>query len=115
MKDLIKKLILISALLIYVLPAFASQPGEEAAELFVSYGVQIPDDAPERSAGEGAGPYERLVIDRVMLVDGLGSPPRGPVSIVIEKDQITEIHDRSPKSVLGEERFDARGRRFDPG
>ena len=110
-----KKLMFISALLIYVLPAFASEPGEEAAELFASYGVQIPDDAPDRSAGEGAGPYERLVIDRVMLVDGLGSPPRGPVSIVIEKDQITEIHDRSPKPVLGEERFDARGMTALPG
>lgn len=47
--------------------------------------------APARKAGEGLGPYKKLVIRGVILIDGSGSPPRGPVDIVIEGDKITAI------------------------
>ncbi|MCW9706710.1 amidohydrolase family protein [Fodinibius salsisoli] len=53
---------------------------------FASAQVQ---QAPERSMGEG--PYDRLIIRGVMLVDGTGSPPRGPVDIVVEENRITQI------------------------
>jgi len=46
-------------------------------------------DAPDRSEGEG--PFERLIIRGVMLVDGTGSPPTGPVDIVVEQNRIAEI------------------------
>ena len=45
--------------------------------------------APERS--EGDGPYSKLIIRGVTLIDGTGSPPFGPVDIVIEQNLITQI------------------------
>ena len=47
--------------------------------------------APPRQQGEGAGPYNRMVIRGVTLIDGSGAPPRGPVDIVIERNRIVEI------------------------
>ena len=84
-------------------------PGEEGPSTFKAYGVVIPEPAPDRSPTEGQGPYDRLVIDNVMLVDGLGSPPRGPVSIVIEGERISQILGSSPKPKAGEQRMDASG------
>ncbi|MEX2126184.1 MAG: amidohydrolase family protein [Woeseia sp.] len=40
---------------------------------------------------EGEGPYERLILRGVNLIDGTGAPTRGPVDIVIENDRIAEI------------------------
>jgi imidazolonepropionase-like amidohydrolase len=45
--------------------------------------------APPRAAGEG--PYERLILRAVTLIDGTGAPPIGPVDIVIERNRIAEI------------------------
>jgi len=45
--------------------------------------------APDRAEGEG--PFERLVIRGATLIDGTGSPPVGPVDIVIEGNRITEV------------------------
>lgn len=95
--------------------ALAAVPGEEGATLYRGIGVKIPDPAPNRGAEEGSGPYERLVIDGVMIVDGLGSPPRGPVSIVVENDKIASIHNRSPAPVAGEQRLDKTGMTALPG
>ncbi len=47
--------------------------------------------APARRAGEGAGPFRRMVVRGAMLIDGTGAPPRGPVDIVIEGDRIADI------------------------
>lgn len=47
--------------------------------------------APARQPGEGAGPFRRLVIRGVTLIDGSGAPPRGPVDIVIEGNRIADI------------------------
>lgn len=46
-------------------------------------------EAPERTMGEG--PFDRLIIRGVMLVDGTGSPPRGPVDVVVERNKIVSI------------------------
>lgn len=45
--------------------------------------------APPRAEGEG--PYTKLIIRGVILVDGTGAPPVGPVDIVVEKNRITQI------------------------
>ncbi len=90
-------------------------PGEEGATLAASLGITLPPIAPERGADEGQGPFDRLVIDRVMLVDGLGSPPRGPVSIVIEQDTVVEITSRPPAPIDNETRLDGRGQTALPG
>ncbi|MBT3425959.1 MAG: amidohydrolase family protein [Gammaproteobacteria bacterium] len=69
----------------------AANPGEERAASVAKYGIKIPAPAPDRGDGEGAGPYQQLQIENVMLIDGLGSPPRGPVDISIVEDKIVSI------------------------
>ena len=48
-----------------------------------------PNRAPARKEGEG--PFQRLIIRGVNLIDGYGSPPRGPVDVVVEGNKIIEI------------------------
>src|SRR6056297_4046597 len=50
--------------------------------------AQMPD-APDRT--EGSGPFDRMVIRGVTMIDGTGSPAVGPVDIVIEKNRIARI------------------------
>ena len=47
----------------------------------------------DRQPGEGEGPFRRLVIRGVTLIDGSGAPPRGPVDIVIAGNRIERIND----------------------
>ena len=47
--------------------------------------------APDRAAGEGEGPFERLIVRGVTIIDGTGAPPYGPVDIVIENNRIVEM------------------------
>ena len=47
------------------------------------------DPAPNRS--EGDGQYGRLILRGVILIDGTGAPPVGPVDIVVEKNKIDQI------------------------
>jgi imidazolonepropionase-like amidohydrolase len=49
------------------------------------------EPAPERRAGEGEGPFPRLIIRGATRIDGTGAPPMGPVDIVIENNRIREI------------------------
>ncbi len=49
-----------------------------------------PDVAPERQRGEG--PFERLILRGVIVVNGEGAPPIGPMDVVIEGDRIASIH-----------------------
>lgn len=46
-------------------------------------------DAPPRAEGEG--PFDRLIIRGVHLIDGTGSPATGPVDIVVEGNKIARI------------------------
>ena len=48
-----------------------------------------PAAAPDRVRGEG--PFERLVLREVMMVNGEGAPPNGPVDILVEGNRIAEI------------------------
>jgi imidazolonepropionase-like amidohydrolase len=45
--------------------------------------------APEHNDGEG--PWSQLIIRGVILVNGTGAPPFGPVDIVVEKNRIKQI------------------------
>lgn len=47
--------------------------------------------APDRRAGEGEGPFTRLIIRGATVIDGTGAPPIGPVDIVIEQNRIVEV------------------------
>ncbi|TLP82830.1 amidohydrolase family protein [Maribacter sp. ACAM166] len=46
---------------------------------------------PDRTPGEGEGPYDRLIIRGVTMIDGTGGPARGPVDIVVEKNKIVDV------------------------
>jgi imidazolonepropionase-like amidohydrolase len=50
---------------------------------------QLP--APDRRAGEGEGPFQRLIIRGATVIDGTGAPPQGPVDIVVENNRIREV------------------------
>lgn len=47
--------------------------------------------APDRRPGEGDGPFDRLVIRGVTVIDGTGAPPQGPMDVVVEQNRIKEI------------------------
>jgi len=47
--------------------------------------------APDRKPGEGEGPFDRLIIRGVYVIDGTGSPPYGPADIVVEGNRIERI------------------------
>jgi imidazolonepropionase-like amidohydrolase len=46
---------------------------------------------PNRQAGEGEGPFDRLVIRGVTVIDGTGAPPRGPMDVVVQQNRISEV------------------------
>ena len=94
-------LVLVAAVLlaghpVRVLAAEGAQPspGEEGPARARAYGVRIADPAPDRS--EGQGPHETLVITNVMLINGEGAPPMGPVNIRISGDRIESIGAPAP-------------------
>jgi hypothetical protein len=85
--------------------------------------AQMPD-APPRSEGEG--PYDRLIIRGVHMIDGTGSPATGPVDIVVEGNRISSIQtvgypglpinpDRRPKAGPEDKVIDAEGMYLLPG
>ncbi|HEX3127905.1 MAG TPA: amidohydrolase family protein [Thermoanaerobaculia bacterium] len=45
--------------------------------------------APPRAEGEG--PFQRLILRGLTVIDGTGAPPFGPTDIVIEKNRIVEV------------------------
>jgi imidazolonepropionase-like amidohydrolase len=60
----------------------AQQPGQQRDSL---------RPAPDRRSDEGKGPFKTLVIRGVMLIDGTGAPPAGPMDIVVSGNRITSI------------------------
>ena len=90
---------------------------------FISLNAQV-DKAPDRVRGEG--PFNQLIIRGVTLVDGTGSPPFGPVDIVIENNRIKRIAvvgnleypsipKRRPELKEGGKEIDATGKFVLPG
>src|SRR5688500_759357 len=47
--------------------------------------------APDRRADEGEGPFKRMIIRGVTVIDGSGAPPIGPMDVVIEGNRIREV------------------------
>lgn len=59
----------------------------------VAYGqleLQI-NPSPNRRSGEGDGPYDRLVIRGINVIDGTGAPVRGPMDVVVVNNRIAEM------------------------
>jgi len=74
----------------------------------------------------GDGPHSQLIIRGVTLINGDGSPPRGPIDIVVENNIIKKIQvvgydgvpineDRRPKLNPGGKELDANGMYLLPG
>lgn len=85
--------------------------------------AQIPK-APE--VKEGDGPYPQLIIRGVTLIDGTGSPPVGPVDIIVKQNRIERIvnvgfpgvpihADRRPKLEPGGKEVNCDGMYLMPG
>lgn len=53
--------------------------------------AETPPYAPDRRAGEGDGPFPRLIIRGVTVIDGTGAPAIGPADVVIEGNRIREV------------------------
>ena len=75
---------------------------------------------------KGDGPYSQLIIRGVMLINGDGAPPRGPIDIVVENNKIVNIQvvgypgvaineARRPKLKPGGHELDASGMYLLPG
>ena len=61
--------------------------------------------APDRKAGEGEGPFKRLILRGATVIDGTGGPPRGPMDIVIEGNRIVDVKSvGTPKTKIDEEK-----------
>jgi imidazolonepropionase-like amidohydrolase len=80
--------------------------------------------APARAEGEG--PYKRLILRSVTLIDGTGAPPVGPVDIVIEQNRIVRVQSvgfpgatieerRRPRAEEGDKVMDLPGHYVLPG
>src|SRR5271163_2780728 len=50
-----------------------------------------PNPAPNRTPKDGAGPYDRLVIRGITVIDGTGAAPVGPMDVVVEHDRIVDV------------------------
>jgi imidazolonepropionase-like amidohydrolase len=47
--------------------------------------------APDRTPKDGGGPYDRLVIRGITVIDGTGAAPAGPMDVVVEQDRIVDV------------------------
>ena len=81
-------------------------------------------DAPKRAEGEG--PFPRLIIRGVTLINSTGAPPVGPVDIVVEQNRIREVRQvgypgvpidqrRRPVAAAGDKELDCTGMYLMPG
>lgn len=103
-----------------------------SAPLNVSMAAAL-DDAPAVKAGkvadpipkrtEGIGPFNRVVLRNVTMIDGAGAPAQGPVDIVLVNDRIAEIRtigapkaiDPSARAAKGDYELDLTGYYVMPG
>ena len=65
--------------------------GEEIISTIQAMGFGGPSTA-KPSGSEAEGPYNTLVIENAMIIDGTGAPTKGPMTVVIKNNIITDIH-----------------------
>jgi cytosine/adenosine deaminase-related metal-dependent hydrolase len=72
---------------------------------------------------EGIGPFKRVVLRNLIMIDGTGAPAQGPVDIVIENDRIAQIKsigvpgaiDPAERAAPGDHEIDLTGYYVMPG
>jgi imidazolonepropionase-like amidohydrolase len=67
-----------------------------ALAAFLSSAAAAEEEAPKTIApppprAEGEGPFPRLILRAVTVIDGTGAPPMGPMDVVIEQGRITSL------------------------
>jgi hypothetical protein len=70
--------------------ATAAAPADTAVENRLR-NEQRQDPRPAPNRREGEGPFPRLIIRGVTIIDGTGAPPTGPMDVVIEGNRIARI------------------------
>jgi imidazolonepropionase-like amidohydrolase len=90
MKKFTRTVISLSLLTIANFACASTEPGEEIIDHVLALGLQPPTIA-AASGSERSGPYKRLVIKNINVIDGTGAPTRGPMTITIEGDRIVAI------------------------
>ena len=83
--------------------------------------TSVADPIPART--EGIGPYQRVVLRNVTIVNGTGAPAQGPYDIVLSGDRIAEIRsigvpgaiDESRRAEPGDHEIDLTGHYVLPG
>jgi hypothetical protein len=79
--------------------------------------------APARRPDEGKGPFKTLAIRGVMLIDGTGAPPQGPVDVIVQGNRISAVRAagtsgvplRANRSPQADHEIDATGMYLLPG
>jgi imidazolonepropionase-like amidohydrolase len=113
----------VMALALAAVPARAAAPvaapaipaGEEVIT-GVTSAAHIPGPGPASPRGaEAAGPFQRLVLANVMVIDGTGAPPFGPVNIEIAGDRIVRISDIGGTRAMGGGTTDSGAAAAEPG
>lgn len=96
-----------------------------SALLATTLAMAAPPKAPARGE-QGEGPYQRLILRGVNLINGEGAPMQGPVDIVIENDRIKNVvsvghpgvpilPERRPKAGPNDKEMDLTGHYVLPG
>jgi adenine deaminase len=60
-----------------------------AASLTIAAAAHAQRPGPQRAEGEG--PFQTLILQNVIVIDGTGSPPIGPMDITITQNRITRV------------------------
>ena len=50
------------------------------------------ESVPDRSAQEGEGPFDKLLIRGATVIEGTGAPPAGPIDILVEGNRIAALY-----------------------
>jgi len=75
----------------------------------VSLSAQQMPPTPARGT-DGEGPFDRMVIRGVTVIDGTGAPARGPMDVVVQNNRITEVASVGfPGVAIGERSRPAKG------
>jgi len=89
-------------------------------------GIALAQIKPAPSRAEGEGPFPQLIIRGATIINGNGTPPYGPVDIVIENNRIKSLRQvgapgmeiketNRPKLEAGGKEIDAHGKYVLPG
>ncbi len=92
-----------------------------AAPAASPFRTPVSDPIPARS--EGLGPFKRVVLRNVTIVNGTGAPAQGPYDLVLTNDTISEIRsigspgaiDASKRAAPGDHEIDLTGHYVLPG